>query len=435
MPFSKISDFEKSFPAIKNLTPEQKQVCLEVFNSAKEAGDDDETAIKKAIGTANKAMSEDITEVLHLAEITEEHLSSTNFEILKAGTYYDPRYGKFTIDEKLINELAENFNAGILGVDVAVDVNHESQKGAIAWIKSLTAQGGKLYATLKDFSEEGKKFLREKIFKYFSVEFAPLEKVDESTGQRITVKNVLRGLAVTNRPVIKGMRPAFFSESLQFNNPLNMENFKLFAELLNKKDAVSKAEFATLKAMHLQLSEDEQAETKAEVEKAEAKVEEEKKEENTEGKAEEAKATESGVSAAEFAELKRQNAEKDKRLAQLELAEKERENSKRVDMLMLSEAGKAGFIDTPENRKELSELVSILPAEAFVKLSELLPKMVLLSEDQVKELGHGKHGNMMFAEKKTDGQKLTDRAKTIAEEKKISFREALKCAQDEMSKE
>lgn len=434
MSFLKLSDFEQSFPAIKNLTPEQKQVCFSVFNTAKGAGDDDETAVKKGIGAAHKALSEDITEILHLAEITEEHLSSTNFEILKVGSYYDPRYGKFAIDERMISELAENFNNGTLGVEVAVDVNHESQKGAIAWIKSLTAEGGKLFATLKDFSEEGKKFLKEKIFKYFSVEFAPLEKVDESTGRRITVKNVLRGLAVTNRPVIKGMRPAFFSESLHLNNPLNMENFKLFAELLNKKDAVSKAEFATLKAMHLQLSEDEQVETKAEVEKTEAKVEEDKKEVKPVETAEEVKPPEGGVSAAEFAELKRQNGEKDKRLAQLELAEAERENTKRVDMLMLSEPGKVGFVNSVETRKELSEFVATLSPSQFVAFADLFPKATMLSEAQAKELGHGKHGEMTLAEKKPDGQKLADRAKAIAEEKKVSFREGLKAAQEEFEK-
>lgn len=448
MPFSKVDDFEQSFPAIKDLTAEQKKVALEVFNSSKDSGDDDETAIKKAIGSAKK-LSEEMTELLHkilLSEVTDEALTSQEFEILKVGQYHDPRYGKFAVDEALLNELAENFNSGKLETEVAVDVNHDSSRGAIAWIKSLSVRAGKLYATLKDFSEEGKKLLKEKIFKYFSVEFAPLEKVDQSTGRRFTVKNVLRGLAVTNRPVIKGMRPAFFSESLQFNDPLSMETFKLFAELLSKKKAVSKDELATFKAMHAKLSEDEQKETQSQVTDAEKKVEDEakaaadakaKEEADAKAKADAdaaAAGAQGGVSAAEFAELKRQNSEKDKRLAQLELAETERENTKRVEGLMLSEAGRPGFVKTPEMVKKLSEFVSTLSPAQYVQFSDIMGDVRVLSETQLSEIGHSKsgaqNGEKTLAEE--DAALAKDIKAYMEKNPKATYREAMLACQDAM---
>ena len=391
-----------------------------------------------------------MTELLHvilLSDVTDEALQGQEFEILKVGQYYDQRYGKFAVDEGMLNELAENFNKGTLETEVAVDVNHDSGRGAIAWINSLSVRAGKLYATLKDFSEEGKKLLKEKIFKYFSVEFAPLEKVDQSTGRRFTIKHVLRGLAVTNRPVIKGMRPAFFSESLQFNVPLNMENFKLFAELLAKKKSVSKDEFATLKVMHGKLSEDEQKETQSQVGDAEKKVEDEakveaeakaKEEADAKAKAEAdaaAAGAQGGVSAAEFAEQKKVIASQAKELAALKLAEDSRETVKRTEGLMLSEAGTPGFVKTDDTVKKLSDFVSTLSPAQYVQFAELIGDVKVLSETQLSEIGHSKggaeNGEMTLAD--ADAA-LDKKAKKYMEDKKCSYREALLAVQKEEEK-
>lgn len=445
MPFSKVEDFERSFPAVKELTAEQKSTALEVFNSCKDAGEDDEASIKKALDAAKKLAEEtfEFLSEIRWSEVSESQLENTEFEILRVGKFHDSRYGTFPITTALLHELVNNFNQNVLGTEVAVDVNHDSSKGAISWIKTLRVMNNKVLATLKDYSEEGKKLFREKIFKYFSVEFSPLEKVDESTGRKVTIKNVLRGLAVTNRPVIKGMRPAFFSEdiNLQFNVPILMENFKLFAELLGSKKSVTKEEVSTLKAMHAKLSEDEQKQTQSQVTDAEKKVADEaaaeakaKEEADAKAKADAEAGANGGVSAAEFAELKRQNGEKDKRLAQLELAEHERENTKRVEGLMLSEAGIPGFTKNAETIKALSEFVSTLTPAQYVQFSELVGKVSVVSKTQLSELGHGQPGAAEFADKQEAEKDFTAKAKKYAADNKCSLREAMLAMKKDESK-
>lgn len=213
-----------------------------------------------------------MSSIVYGASVTDDMLEGAEFEVLKCGQYYDHRYGQFQVDEEMIAMLADNFNKNVLGVEVAVDKNHEWSDGAVAWVRSVRASGGKLYATFKDYTSEGKKLLQDKIFKYFSVEFAPFDKVDEE-GNQITVANVLRGIALTNRPVIKGMKPAFLSESLS-NNFIRMDKFKLFADKLKAQGKVSKDEMSTLKGMFAMLSEEEQTEAQPEVDAVEETVEE-----------------------------------------------------------------------------------------------------------------------------------------------------------------
>jgi len=272
--------------------------------------------------------------------VSDDMLSSAEFEVLKTGQYYDERYGQFEVTEQMIKNLANNFNTDVLGVGVAVDKNHEWGDGAVAWVNSLRASGGKLYATFKDYSEEGKKLLKEKIFKYFSVEFAPFEKVDEE-GNKITIMEVLRGIALTNRPVIKGMKPAFMSEPL-FHNFSRMEKFKLFAQELKAKGKVSKEEVSVLKGMFAMLSEEEQTEAKPQVDEVEETVEEPAKpaEEVEEPKKELAEK----ISLAEFNKMKTD---------MKELSEKNSELNAKLELkqlgedfqgsMVLSESVKTGF--------------------------------------------------------------------------------------------
>lgn len=200
----------------------------------------------------------------------DDKLTQVHFEILKTGEFFDPRYGVFEITEEKLERLKNNFDQNVLGIDLAVDVSHMPEKGAFAWINELIVEDGKLYMSLKDITSEGVKILREKIYKYFSVEFRPFIQVVD--GVEMTINDVLRGVAFTNRPVIKGMKPTFLSEDI--NNESNLMSTQLFtlAERYAGADTVSKADKEMLRGFFNELPEHLQTEElEAKLSKVEAK--------------------------------------------------------------------------------------------------------------------------------------------------------------------
>lgn len=391
-----------------------------------------------------KKMSDDMQQrVMSLATLAPQDgdIEDREYEVLKTGDYYDPRYGQFSITDERLEELKRNFDAGALGIEVALDANHEPEKGAMAWIKSLRVATGTMYARFKDFTEEGKKAFREKIYKYFSVEYAPFTKVED--GKKTTIKNVLRGIALTNRPVIKGMNPTFFSEDLKdsfTNNTINM--LKKLAEEMLKKSKVTKEDAAILKVMFDEAPAEEQAEAKADVEAVEAKAEEsaaaeakeaehkeeEKKEEHHEEKHDEANADE--VKAAEvkkFTEMTERAEKAEKLLAEAKAKEQTRVLSERVSALLLSETKEKGFAKT--NEATLTSFIGQLSDEQFVQFSELMKNYVAVNITEIGSAVAGKFssdekvkvGGSTFAVKGADDDVAI---KALAESKKLSYFEA-----------
>lgn len=440
MPFNRVSEFEKSFPAVKNLTTKQKAAALEIFNELVGKGTDDKSAIKQAISASknikatvvknfcilSEVMSEDGRA---FADLSDEELTTTEFEILRTGKFYDSRYGVFSIGETLLNQIVENFNKKVLGIDIAVDTNHEWSKGAVAWIEKVSARNGKLYATFKDITTEGKKMLKEKIFKYFSVEFAPFETVD-SKGKKVSIPNVLKGLALTNRPVIKGMRPTFLSEVsifLSTNTPRNMEVLKALLASLQAKEVVSLGEKEALKVAFTALSEEEQEEVKTDVEEVEAKPEPEAEGEG-EGEGEGAGEGDGGepaaATAAELSEVQKQLAEKDKQIKELQLAERARVTEARVSSLMLSEDNKVGFVKNEENAKALTEFISTLTNDQHKAFSDLIGNVRSLDQSLFSEAGHNEAGSSNdFKAKLAEADKKA--AEMVKEDPNLSLADAL----------
>ena len=385
-----------------------------------------------------------------LADVTDQEIEQTEFEILKVGDYFDTRYGKFNVTREKLLSLKRNFDDNVLEIDVALDANHEPEGGALAWIKELKVDGDKLLMSLKDVTKRGKEVLKDKVFKYFSVEFAPFTKVED--GKKITIVDVLRGVALTNRPVIKGMAPTFMSETV---NKLfitsNMSLFTKFAEATVAKGKVSAEDVVLAKAMFDELTADEQevekpalesveaeavktveaeAETKAVADKAEAdkleaeKLEAEKLEaEKTEL---EKKALETG-DLAELSETKTKLAETEAKFAELKAKEDARVLSEQVASLTLSEKNTKGF--SSAHNETLKGFITTLSEEQFVTFSDLMGKFVAVN---IKEIGSGidgaklddarmKVGETTFA---VSGADVDMEIKALAESKKISYFEA-----------
>jgi hypothetical protein len=411
MPFSRIADFEKSFPGIKKLTPHQKEIALEVFNNAKKRGFEDGRAIAQAISAARRFKGSDElrTRVLSLAslDVNETDLENMEFQVLKVGEFYDQRYGVFKITEEKLQNLKQNFDQNVLGVELALDVNHEPEKGALAWVKSLEVKGGVLWAKFKDFTEEGKKYFLDKVYRYFSVEFGPFERVEG--GKKMTIKDVLRGIALTNRPVIKGMQPTFLAEDMKEpNSPskkaMSVQAIKLFAENLLSREKVSKEDKLALRSMLTILSDDEKVEVEELVEKVEAKVEEAPAEASKEEPKEEPKEPEAAA-AAELSEANKKLAEQAKEIEALKAAEKKRVTDDRVKSLTLSETTRTGF--SAELSEKVNEFIVGLSDEQFDKFSDLVKSVTSVSDAMLAEMG----SHMMPEHKKDMDSKLAEAAK------------------------
>jgi len=203
---------------------------------------------------------------------------NAEFEILTTAKHIDSRYGEFQYKQSDLEEMAKNFNEEVVGTDIAVDLNHDQECIALAWIKpaSMSVKPSRklageysLYAQLCKFSPKGEEYVSTGALRYFSVELQ--FKMDRMiSGVKKTFKNVIRGLALTNRPVVKDMNP-IFSES-NIHNPIQMNKFNEMLEALKAKSIVTKVEFSELKKLADEAVEAD-AEVKGEVEAATAEVE------------------------------------------------------------------------------------------------------------------------------------------------------------------
>ena len=133
-------------------------------------------------------------------------------QVLKTGNFFDPRYGKFSITRKHFSEMIDNFKKNTRGIDIAVDYAHQTDGISAAWFKELYEKpvdnGFGLFAKVEP-TGSGKKSLAEKEYKYISADFDPNYK-DNEKGESHGC--VLEGAALTNRPVIKGMKAIQLSE-------------------------------------------------------------------------------------------------------------------------------------------------------------------------------------------------------------------------------
>ncbi len=450
MPYRNVPSFEKDFPQIKDLTPEQKRTAWEVFESAKNAGDDDGTAIAKAISTAQRVKASELpTRLLSLAEIpiSEQQLENTEFQVLRVGEFYDPRYKTFRIDEALLQQLKDNFDAKVLGVDVALDVNHAPENGAYAWIKSLSIRNGGLWATFKDITATAQQYFREKIYKYFSVEFAPFETVQD--GKKVTIKNVLRGIALTNRPVIKGMQPTFFSETANKSlfKSRSMNALKVFAEHVVQRGRVTKEDVAAAKLMFASLSEEEQTEAKPAVDQVEAEAVKTEQADADKAKADaDAKAAEDAkkaedekkpeeVKAAELSTARTQLAEANAKIAKFEEEKASFQLAESVKSVTFSDNNLTGFSAQLAEEK-VKPFLATLSDEQRAQFGELVKAVTTIDKTMLAEVGGGAAGNIDDSKEKTDDEMLAEAEKKAKEymekDPKMAYADALVKAQKEV---
>jgi len=176
----------KNYPtAFKSLDEEARGKAIvqaeAIRLSAVEDGSDEDKAVLLAIGTALK------------------NVNTTAKELV----YDDVKLARLTS----LQEMKKNFDDGVLGTKVAIDIAHTPSNGAAAWVKGLsirpsTTKIGKqaLFADI-EWTGWGKEQVPR--YDYISAEYG---KTTDPESQKQT-KNVLKAATLTNRPFVRGMRP------------------------------------------------------------------------------------------------------------------------------------------------------------------------------------------------------------------------------------
>lgn len=146
--------------------------------------------------------------VIKLNDIsTGEPVVPPRIQVLRTGTFTDPRYKTFEITAAHLLAMKKNFDDKVRGVDIAVDYSHENMDEAAGWIQEVTLEEHEgetqLWATVK-WTKAAELCLSDKEYRYVSAEFM-LDYVDNETQKHYGP--CLLGAGLTNRPVIKEMNP------------------------------------------------------------------------------------------------------------------------------------------------------------------------------------------------------------------------------------
>ncbi|WP_114152625.1 phage protease [Chromobacterium haemolyticum] len=127
--------------------------------------------------------------------------------LTREGSFTDPRYGRFEITRDMLLAMVRNFEAGVVGTDIFLDVNHQPGDGAAAKILRLAVEGGRLRA-LVEWTDFGREAVKARGFRYLSAEFS--ENWQDNEQGRL-YGPVLLGAGLTVRPVIKRLDPVTLS--------------------------------------------------------------------------------------------------------------------------------------------------------------------------------------------------------------------------------
>lgn len=192
-------------------------------------------------------------EIISEITLSEEFDENKEFELITTAKQTDHRYGDFEYSKADLETMAKNFNENIVGTEIPVDLNHDPEHIAYAWIKpgSMKVKESSsldwhfsLYAQLYKYTPEGKDMVSTGKVRYFSLQIQNVftKFVDKT---KKTFNLVIRALALTNMPVIKDMAPTLSEGDLSINHISNMKTLEELqaqnAQILSEKEATDKA--------------------------------------------------------------------------------------------------------------------------------------------------------------------------------------------------
>lgn len=138
-----------------------------------------------------------------------EGRKTTVVTVTRTGRFFDPRYGEFEITRQMLLSMVSNFESGVYGQKIVLDLAHKPQDGAAGFFKRLFLDGNKLRGEV-ELTDYGVEAIQKKGFIYLSAEFADNYEDNE---QRQKHGPTLLGAALTPRPVIKRLDPVQLSEA------------------------------------------------------------------------------------------------------------------------------------------------------------------------------------------------------------------------------
>jgi len=441
--FDKISQFIKSFPATKDLSPEQKSKAMDIFNALKKEGIEDGKAIAIAMDKAKgmnempceKIKKEMMEEIFNYISVVELKETKSIIEVLRVGMIQDRG---LNITTKMLADFVDNFKNNAYGTNdasgapmVQVNLGHDRDGEAAGWIKDLFLENDKLKA-LVEWTELGIEKIKKGLFKFISAELAP--KFPHAKEGKL-VQNVLMGAALTNTPALKLQQPITLSEEAD----KLLKNIVMLQKLLDNlktRELVSVEDKKLLDEMLAGLSDEDKkqydetvAEIKAKPEvKEEEKKEEEKKEKNKEAKNEEKKEAENKEELKEKA-----NVEK--------MSELEKENQslkEKLEDINLNETVKQFIINKEKNIGFLGEqsvkIVSFLKGLTVDQRNEFKDLISQIKHVDLEEKGSSDAENNQQSDKPMDEQAAELAENLMKENKDLTIEKAQKMAVEKLSK-
>lgn len=127
--------------------------------------------------------------------------------LTRTGTFSDARYGEFEISRALLLAMVDNFNKGVYGQKIFIDVDHKPSNGAAGEVVELALDGGKLRANVV-WTPYGVDAIKNRNYVYMSAEYCENWQDNESRAKH---GPVLLGAALTIRPCIKHLDPVQLS--------------------------------------------------------------------------------------------------------------------------------------------------------------------------------------------------------------------------------
>ncbi len=178
------------------------------------------------------------------ARLLGEDKTSTVVTITRTGTFFDPRYGQFDITREMLLSMVKNFDAGVFGQDIVLDVSHKPSDGAAGFFRRLFLDGNKLRGEV-ELTPYGIDAIKKRGFIYLSAEFSDNFQDNEKREQH---GPTLLGAALTPRPVIKHLDRVQLSEDALDGAPMTLISERL-TKLLNEDLNVDKFKKLLLAAL------------------------------------------------------------------------------------------------------------------------------------------------------------------------------------------
>lgn len=354
-------------------------------------------------------------------------------QVMKKWSWDHELYGSFEVDQKVFDDVINNFVNNVRGVDIAVDMNHEPDTKAMWWYREVYQEWDALFAKI-ELTQYWVDNLKDGQFKYFSPEII-WEGKDEESGKEYS--NLLIGGAFTNRPFFKNMDSLKASEStrweedqennLYFTKITSMNKFKELLAKFSELETLTQLQKMQLASKFFELNEAEQEEVKDQVEELVEKTAEPKDPQTNpndgEWEGEDSDADPSGgkdekkPKTGEFSEAHMKKFhEMEQRVIAMEIEKAERDAKDTFAKYTFSETNKKGVLK-PAMQSKFCELLVSLNDKQKKLFTDILENV---QASPLETLGTSKTAE--FSE--SDSEKVAKAVTKIQQEKGVSYSEA-----------